>query len=77
MAFCDVTKKEKIQVYYIDVTNLTDGKMNGRMNAEKTYELDREDSYYGKLRNQRIPWNRLLPAYSDPVSYTHLRAHET
>ena len=23
MAFCDVTKKEKIQVYYIDVTNLT------------------------------------------------------
>ena len=22
-AFCDVTKKEKIQVYYINVTNLT------------------------------------------------------
>ena len=55
VAFCDVTKKEKIQVYYIDVTNLTDGKMNGSMNAEKTYELDREDSYDGKLRNQRIP----------------------
>ena len=23
VAFCDVTKKEKIQVYYINVTNLT------------------------------------------------------
>ena len=35
VAFCNVTKKEKIQVYYINVTNLTDGEMNGRMDAGK------------------------------------------